>query len=120
MVAMHKQFYGMKEFAVHDPDGYLLIFAEEERVSRRKKDKHKVFGRIRTPKNASDICGSGCLHKFSAAIQNVHAGLERSDTQSKVRQLAEHLVTFINLFARQLLQTLRAERSTANDPITPP
>lgn len=28
-IAMHKQFYGMKEFAVHDPDGYLLIFAEE-------------------------------------------------------------------------------------------
>ena len=29
VVAMHKQFYGMREFAVHDPDGYLLIFAEE-------------------------------------------------------------------------------------------
>lgn len=29
VIAMHKQFYGMKEFAVHDPDGYLLIFAEE-------------------------------------------------------------------------------------------
>ena len=31
VIAMHKQFYGMKEFAVHDPDGYLLIFAQEER-----------------------------------------------------------------------------------------
>jgi len=31
VVKMHKQFYGMKEFAVHDPDGYLLIFAEEEK-----------------------------------------------------------------------------------------
>ena len=31
VIAMHKQFYGMKEFAVHDPDGYLLIFAEEAR-----------------------------------------------------------------------------------------
>jgi uncharacterized glyoxalase superfamily protein PhnB len=28
VIAMHKQFYGMKEFAIHDPDGYLLIFAE--------------------------------------------------------------------------------------------
>jgi uncharacterized glyoxalase superfamily protein PhnB len=27
-VPLHKEFYGMKEFAVHDPDGYLLIFAE--------------------------------------------------------------------------------------------
>ncbi len=31
VIAMHKQFYGMREFAVHDPDGYLLIFAQEER-----------------------------------------------------------------------------------------
>ena len=31
VIAMHKQFYGMKEFAMHDPDGYLLIFAQEER-----------------------------------------------------------------------------------------
>jgi uncharacterized glyoxalase superfamily protein PhnB len=31
VIAMHKQFYGMKEFAIHDPDGYLLIFAEEAR-----------------------------------------------------------------------------------------
>ena len=31
VIAMHKQFYGMKEFAVHDPAGYLLIFAEEAR-----------------------------------------------------------------------------------------
>ena len=31
VIAMHKQFYGMKEFAVHDPDRYLLIFAEEEK-----------------------------------------------------------------------------------------
>jgi len=29
VIAMHKEFYGMREFAVHDPDGYLLIFAEE-------------------------------------------------------------------------------------------
>jgi uncharacterized glyoxalase superfamily protein PhnB len=28
VIAMHKEFYGMREFAVHDPDGYLLIFAE--------------------------------------------------------------------------------------------
>ena len=28
VIAMHTQFYGMKEFAVRDPDGYLLIFAE--------------------------------------------------------------------------------------------
>jgi uncharacterized glyoxalase superfamily protein PhnB len=27
-VPLHKEFYGMKEFAVYDPDGYLLIFAE--------------------------------------------------------------------------------------------
>jgi catechol 2,3-dioxygenase-like lactoylglutathione lyase family enzyme len=27
-IAMHKEFYGMKEFAVLDPDGYLMIFAE--------------------------------------------------------------------------------------------
>ena len=27
-IPMHREFYGMKEFAVHDPDGYLLIFAE--------------------------------------------------------------------------------------------
>jgi uncharacterized glyoxalase superfamily protein PhnB len=27
-IPMHKEFYGMKEFAVLDPDGYLLIFAE--------------------------------------------------------------------------------------------
>jgi hypothetical protein len=26
---MHKEFYGMREFAVHDPDGYPLIFAEQ-------------------------------------------------------------------------------------------
>lgn len=31
VIAMHKEFYGMREFAVHDPDGYLLIFAEEAR-----------------------------------------------------------------------------------------
>jgi uncharacterized glyoxalase superfamily protein PhnB len=31
VIAMHKQFYGMKEFAIHDPDGHLLIFAEEAR-----------------------------------------------------------------------------------------
>jgi len=31
VIAMHKQFYGMREFAVHDPDGHLLIFAQEER-----------------------------------------------------------------------------------------
>jgi uncharacterized glyoxalase superfamily protein PhnB len=29
VIAMHKEFYGMREFAVHDPDGYLLIFAEQ-------------------------------------------------------------------------------------------
>lgn len=28
VVPLHKEFYGMKEFAVHDPDGYLVIFAE--------------------------------------------------------------------------------------------
>ena len=28
VIAMHKEFYGMKEFAVLDPDGYLIIFAE--------------------------------------------------------------------------------------------
>jgi uncharacterized glyoxalase superfamily protein PhnB len=27
-IPLHKEFYGMKEFAVFDPDGYLLIFAE--------------------------------------------------------------------------------------------
>ena len=27
-IALHKEFYGMNEFAVLDPDGYLLIFAE--------------------------------------------------------------------------------------------
>jgi catechol 2,3-dioxygenase-like lactoylglutathione lyase family enzyme len=27
-IPMHKEFYGMKEFAVVDPDGYLIIFAE--------------------------------------------------------------------------------------------
>jgi catechol 2,3-dioxygenase-like lactoylglutathione lyase family enzyme len=27
-IPMHTEFYGMKEFAVHDPDGYLVIFAE--------------------------------------------------------------------------------------------
>lgn len=27
-VPLHKEFYGMKEFAVFDPDGYLIIFAE--------------------------------------------------------------------------------------------
>ena len=27
-VPLHKEFYGMKEFAVHDPDGYVIIFAE--------------------------------------------------------------------------------------------
>ncbi len=27
-IPLHKEFYGMKEFAVHDPDGYLIIFAE--------------------------------------------------------------------------------------------
>ena len=31
VIAMHKQFYGMREFAVHDPDGHLLIFAQEAR-----------------------------------------------------------------------------------------
>ena len=29
-IALHKEFYGMKEFAVLDPDGYLIIFAERE------------------------------------------------------------------------------------------
>lgn len=28
-IAMHTEFYGMKEFAVKDPDGYLIIFAQE-------------------------------------------------------------------------------------------
>jgi lactoylglutathione lyase len=27
-IPLHTEFYGMKEFAVLDPDGYLLIFAE--------------------------------------------------------------------------------------------
>src|SRR5947209_1777905 len=27
-IPMHTEFYGMKEFAVTDPDGYLIIFAE--------------------------------------------------------------------------------------------
>jgi catechol 2,3-dioxygenase-like lactoylglutathione lyase family enzyme len=27
-IPLHKEFYGMKEFAILDPDGYLLIFAE--------------------------------------------------------------------------------------------
>lgn len=27
-IPLHKEFYGMKEFAVLDPDGYLIIFAE--------------------------------------------------------------------------------------------
>lgn len=27
-IPLHKEFYGMKEFAVFDPDGYLIIFAE--------------------------------------------------------------------------------------------
>jgi catechol 2,3-dioxygenase-like lactoylglutathione lyase family enzyme len=30
-IAMHEEFYGMKEFAVQDPDGYLIIFAEQIR-----------------------------------------------------------------------------------------
>ena len=30
-VPLHTEFYGMKEFAVFDPDGYLLIFAEEQK-----------------------------------------------------------------------------------------
>lgn len=29
-IPLHKEFYGMKEFAVLDPDGYLLIFAEPQ------------------------------------------------------------------------------------------
>lgn len=29
-IALHKEFYGMKEFAVLDPDGYLIILAERE------------------------------------------------------------------------------------------
>ena len=29
VIPMHTEFYGMKEFAVHDPDGYLVIFAEQ-------------------------------------------------------------------------------------------
>lgn len=28
-IPMHTEFYGMKEFAVNDSDGYLIIFAEE-------------------------------------------------------------------------------------------
>lgn len=28
-IPLHTEFYGMKEFAVFDPDGYLLIFAEQ-------------------------------------------------------------------------------------------
>ncbi len=27
-IALHNEFYGMREFAITDPDGYLLIFAE--------------------------------------------------------------------------------------------
>jgi uncharacterized glyoxalase superfamily protein PhnB len=27
-IPLHTEFYGMKEFAVHDPDGYVIIFAE--------------------------------------------------------------------------------------------
>ncbi|MGH9568009.1 MAG: VOC family protein [Candidatus Angelobacter sp.] len=27
-IPLHQEFYGMKEFAVFDPDGYLIIFAE--------------------------------------------------------------------------------------------
>ena len=27
-IAMHTEFYGMTEFALYDPDGYLIIFAE--------------------------------------------------------------------------------------------
>jgi catechol 2,3-dioxygenase-like lactoylglutathione lyase family enzyme len=27
-IPIHKEFYGMREFAVYDPDGYLIIFAE--------------------------------------------------------------------------------------------
>jgi uncharacterized glyoxalase superfamily protein PhnB len=27
-IPMHTEFYGMKEFAVKDPDGYLIILAE--------------------------------------------------------------------------------------------
>ncbi len=29
VIPLHTEFYGMKEFAVFDPDGYLLIFAEQ-------------------------------------------------------------------------------------------
>jgi catechol 2,3-dioxygenase-like lactoylglutathione lyase family enzyme len=29
-IPLHKEFYGMTEFAVLDPDGYLLIFAEPQ------------------------------------------------------------------------------------------
>lgn len=28
-IPLHKEFYGMKEFAVLDPDGYVIIFAEQ-------------------------------------------------------------------------------------------
>ena len=28
-VPMHTEFYGMREFALRDPDGYVLIFAEQ-------------------------------------------------------------------------------------------
>ncbi len=31
VIPLHTEFYGMKEFAVFDPDGYLLIFAEQVR-----------------------------------------------------------------------------------------
>jgi catechol 2,3-dioxygenase-like lactoylglutathione lyase family enzyme len=30
VIPLHTEFYGMKEFAVRDPDGYLIIFAEEQ------------------------------------------------------------------------------------------
>ncbi len=30
VMPMTKQFYGMREFAITDPDGYLLTFAERE------------------------------------------------------------------------------------------
>lgn len=30
VIPLHKEFYGMTEFAVLDPDGYLLIFAEPQ------------------------------------------------------------------------------------------
>lgn len=29
-IPLHKEFYGMTEFAVFDPDGYLIIFAQPE------------------------------------------------------------------------------------------